>query len=99
MCTTASVPASNAQHRHVHPKHQTFTIGDCNKLQHSLLHAPVANELTTTSKPLAPKQHLEKNTTGDRAYLVAIANEGAHERRGVASNTEDAPEPSAASGT
>jgi hypothetical protein len=25
--------------------------------RHSLLHAPVANELTTTSKPLAPKQH------------------------------------------
>jgi hypothetical protein len=46
----------------------TSWLGDCNKLRHSLLHAPVANELTTTSKPLAPKQHLEKSTTGDRAY-------------------------------
>jgi hypothetical protein len=35
----------------------TSWLGDCNKLRHSLLHAPVANELTTTSKPLAPKQH------------------------------------------
>jgi hypothetical protein len=38
-------------------------------------------------------QHLEKkkkkSTTGDRAYPVAIANEGAQERRGVASNNEE----------
>jgi hypothetical protein len=47
-------------------------------------------------------QHLEKkkkNTTGDRAYPEAITNEGAQERRGVASNNENLPTcPGATSG-